>query len=88
MPYLKAENNLSGNNISAIRSFNVDTYDTIIILYVQDLQSKMTLSLEYNIDSTSGYWIWSLINFGIAISLSKPHNLILFQIIKQILFHD
>ncbi len=63
MPYLKTENNLSGNKISAIRLLNFDTYDTIIVLYVQELQSKKTFSLEYNMDSTSGYWIWSLSDF-------------------------
>ncbi len=65
MPYLKTENNLSGNDISAIRLLNFDTCDTIIVLYVQDLQSKKTFSLEYNMDSTSGYWIWSLSDFFI-----------------------
>ncbi len=63
MPYLKTENKLSGNDITAIRLMNFDTYDTIIVLYVQDLQSKKTFSLEYNMDSTSGYWIWSLSDF-------------------------
>ncbi len=63
MPYLKTENSLSGNKVSAIRLLNFDTYDTIIVLYVQDLQSKKTFSLEYNMDSTSGYWIWSLSDF-------------------------
>jgi len=63
MPYLKTENNLSGNKISSVRLLNIDTYDTIIVLYVQDLQSKKTFSLEYNMDSTSGYWIWSLSDF-------------------------
>ena len=63
MPYLKTENNLSGNKISAIRLLNFDTYDTIIVLYVQELQSKKTFSLEYNMDSTSGYWIWGLSDF-------------------------
>jgi len=63
MPYLKTEKNLSGNKISAIRLLNFDTYDTIIVLYVQDLQSKKTFSLEYNMDSTSGYWIWGLSDF-------------------------
>lgn len=68
MPYLKTENNLSGNKISAIRLLNFHTYDTIIVLNVQDLQSKKTFSLEYNMDSTSGYWIWSLADFETAIS--------------------
>jgi len=63
MPYLKAENCLSGNKISAIRLLNFETYDTIIVLSVQDLQSKKTFTLEYNMDSTSGYWIWSLSDF-------------------------
>jgi len=44
MPYLKTENSLSGNKISAIRLLNFDTYDTIIVLYVQDLQSKKTFT--------------------------------------------
>lgn len=63
MPYLKTENCLSGNKISAVRLLKFDTHDTIIVLYVQDLQSKKTFSLEYNLDCTSGYWIWSLSDF-------------------------
>jgi hypothetical protein len=73
MPYLKTENCLSGNKISAIRLLNFDTYDTIIVLYVQDMQSKKTFSLEYNMDSTSGYWIWSLSDFENAI-LNEKHT--------------
>lgn len=71
MPYLKTENSLSGNKISAIRLLNFDTYDTIITLYVQDLQSKKTFSLEYNMDSTSGYWIWSLSDFESLFDIPK-----------------
>jgi hypothetical protein len=63
MPYLKAENSLSGNQISAVKLLKFDTYNTIIVLWVQDLQSKRKFSLEYNLDSTSGYWIWSLSDF-------------------------
>jgi len=74
MPYLKTENNLSGNKISGIRLLNFDTYDTIIVLYVQDLQSKKTFSLEYNMDSTSGYWIWSLSDFESLIEVSLANN--------------
>jgi len=70
MPYLKTENSLSGNKISAIRLLNFITYDTIIVLYVQDLQSKKTFSLEFNMDSTSGYWIWSLSDFESLVALS------------------
>jgi len=70
MPYLKTENKLSGNNITAIRLLNFDTYDTIIVLYVQELQSKKTYSLEYNMDSTSGYWIWSLSDFESIVEVS------------------
>jgi hypothetical protein len=68
MPYLKTENNLSGNKISAIRLLNFETYDTMIVLYVQDLQSKRKFRLEYNMDSTSGYWIWSLSDFENAVA--------------------
>jgi len=74
MPYLKTENNLSGNKISAIRLLNFETYDTIIVLYVQDLQSKKTFSLEYNMDSTSGYWIWSLSDFESIVTSSKAFS--------------
>ena len=63
MPYLKTESKLSGNEITAIRLLNFGTNDTIIVLSVQDLQSKKTFTLEYNMDSTSGYWIWSLSDF-------------------------
>jgi hypothetical protein len=74
MPYLKTENCLSGNKISAIRLLNFETYDTIIVLYVQDLQSKKTFSLEYNMDSTSGYWIWSLSDFESLFDIHKYHK--------------
>jgi len=74
MPYLKTENNLSGNKISAIRLLNFYTYDTIIVLYVQELQSKKTFSLEYNMDSTSGYWIWSLSDFESLFEISQANK--------------
>jgi len=70
MPYLKTESKLSGNEITAIRLLNFDAYDTIIVLYVQELQSKKTYSLEYNMDSTSGYWIWSLSDLESLVALS------------------
>ena len=73
MPYLKTENCLSGNKISAIRLLNFETYDTIIVLNVQDLQSKKTFSLEYNMDSTSGYWIWSLSDLENSFVISNPN---------------
>lgn len=71
MPYLKTENNLSGNKISAIRLLNFDTHNTVIVLNVQDLQSKKTFRLEYNMDSTSGYWIWSLSDFENSVDIYK-----------------
>ena len=71
MPYLKTENCLSGNKISAIRLLNFDTYDTIIVLSMQDLQSKKTFSLEYNMNCSSGYWIWSLSDFESLVSVSQ-----------------
>lgn len=74
MPYLKTENNLSGNKISAIRLLNFETYDTIIVLYVQDLQSKKTFSLEYNMDSTSGYWIWSISDLESLFDIPKENS--------------
>lgn len=74
MPYLKTENKLSGNDITAIRLLNFDTYDTIIVLYVQDLQSKKKYTLEYNMDSTSSYWIWSLIDFESLVTSSKAFS--------------
>jgi len=75
MPYLKTENSLSGNKISAIRLLNFDTYDTIIVLYVQELQSKKKYTLEYNMDSTSSYWIWSLSDFESLVTSSKAFSL-------------
>ena len=73
MPYLKTESKLSGNEITAIRLLNFDAYDTIIVLYVQELQSKKTYSLEYNMDSTSGYWIWSLSDFESLVNIHKAN---------------
>jgi len=74
MPYLKTENSLSGNKISSIRLLNFETHDTIIVLYVQDLQSKRKFSLEYNMDSTSGYWIWSLSDFESLFDISNADS--------------
>jgi hypothetical protein len=74
MPYLKTESKLSGNDITAIRLLDFEAYDTIIVLYVQDLQSKKTFSLEYNMDSTSGYWIWSLSDFESIVTSSKAFS--------------
>lgn len=70
MPYLKTENNLSGNDITAIRLLNFEVSDGILQLYVKELQSKRTYTLEWNMDYAGGYWLWSLTDFEVICNLS------------------
>jgi hypothetical protein len=60
MPYLKTENKLSGNGITAIRLLDLEVCEGIVQLYVQELESKKTYSLEWNMDYDGSYWMWSI----------------------------
>lgn len=71
MPYLKIERKLSGNDITAIRLLNFEASEGIIQLYVQELESKKTYTLEWNMDYDGGYWLWSLSNFEAILSTLK-----------------
>jgi hypothetical protein len=66
MPYLKTENKLSGNDITAIRLLNFEVNEGILQLYVQELESKKTYTLEWNMDYEGGFWIWSLADLETA----------------------
>jgi hypothetical protein len=74
MPYLKTENNLSGNDITAIRLLNFEASDSIIQLKIQELESKRTYMLEWNMDYTGNYWMWSLTDFDTVINSHNPRN--------------
>ena len=60
MPYLKTENKLSGNDIDAIRLLNFGINEGIIQLYVQELESKKTYTMEWNLDYAGSYWLWTV----------------------------
>ena len=71
MPYLKTESKLSGNDISAIRLLDFELNEGIIILFVQELKSKKTYSLEWNLDYAGSYWLWSLSNFETILGITQ-----------------
>jgi len=60
MPYLKTESKLSGNDIAAIRLLDLEVCEGIVQLYVQELESKKTYSLEWNMDYNGSYWMWGI----------------------------
>jgi hypothetical protein len=39
---------------------NFEVCDEIIGLYVQEFQSKKTYTLEWNMDYTGSYWLWTI----------------------------
>ena len=71
MPYLKTESKLSGNDITAIRLLDFEVNEGIIILFVQELKSKKTYSLEWNMDYAGSYWLWSLSDFGTILDITQ-----------------
>jgi hypothetical protein len=71
MPYLKVENKLSGNDIVAIRLLDFNVSESIITLSVQELEGKKTYSLEWNMDYTGSFWLWSLTDFPSIYNISR-----------------
>jgi hypothetical protein len=74
MPYLKTESGLSGNKAVAVRLLDIKVREEIIQLFVQELDSKKSYTLEWNMDYTGSYWIWSLTDFKTAIDLHPILN--------------
>ena len=71
MPYLKTENNLSGHKISAIKLLDFKLSKSIISLFAQDLKSKRTLTLEWNMEYTGSFYLWSLSDFESIMACHK-----------------
>jgi hypothetical protein len=69
MPYLKAENKLSGCDLIAIRLLNFDISGEAIQMYVQELESKKEYNLEWNLDYTGHYWLWCLADFDTILAI-------------------
>lgn len=74
MPYIKVESNLSGNKVVAVRLLDVKVIQEIIQLYVQELASKRAYTLEWNMEYTGSYWLWSLMDFATSIRLTLCKN--------------
>jgi len=74
VPYLKIERKLSGDDIDAIRLLKIEVCDGIVQLYVQELESKKTYTLEWNMSYSGGYFLWSLTDFETAICFSRANN--------------
>lgn len=71
LPYLKIEQKLSGDDIDAIKLLRFEVSDGIIRLYVQELDSKKSYTLEWNMDVISnGFWLWQLADMETIIRLS------------------
>lgn len=64
MPYLKTESSLSGNKVVAVRLLDFKVKEEIIQLSVQELENKRTYTLEWNMDYSGSYWLWSLSDFN------------------------
>jgi len=74
MPYLKTENNLSGDKISAIKLLDFKVSNGIISFLVQALKSKRTFTLEWNMEYTGCYYLWSLSDFQTIIAHHKERS--------------
>lgn len=72
MPYLKTESSLSEDKVVAVRLLEFKVKEEIIHLSVQELESKRTYSLEWNMDYTGAFWMWSLTDFQTTINFHKP----------------
>lgn len=70
-PYLKTEHNLSGHKISAIILLDFKLSKSIISLLTQDLKSKRTLTLEWNMEYTGSFYLWSLSDFEAIMACHK-----------------
>ena len=68
--YMKIEQKLSGDDIDAIRLLKIEVCDGIVQLYVQELESKKTYTLEWNMSYSEGYFLWSLCDMGTILSFS------------------
>lgn len=74
LPYLKIERKISGDDIEAIRLLNIEVCNDIVQLYVQELESKKTYSLEWNMEYFGSYWLWSLSDFDTIHHFSGERN--------------
>jgi hypothetical protein len=74
IPYLKVESCLSGNKSVAVRLLDIKIKEEIIHLRVQELESKRTYTLEWNMDYSGSYWLWSLSDFKTAIAVHTTRN--------------
>jgi len=71
LPYLKIEQKLSGNDIDAIRLLKIEVRDGIVQLYIQELESRKNYSLEWNMEYSGDYWLWSLSDMNTLSLLQK-----------------
>ncbi len=74
MPYFKTESSLSGNKVVAVRLLDFKVKEEIIQLSVQELENKRIYTLEWNMDYSGSYWLWSLSDFKTAIDLHTTLN--------------
>lgn len=63
MPYLKIERSLAGIKAVALRLIDIEVREGIIQLFVQELETRKTYKLEWNMEYSGSYWIWSLSEF-------------------------
>lgn len=70
MSYLKTERKLSGNDLTAVRLLNFDISDGIIQLKLQELKNKQVYTIDWNMDYTGSYWLWSLSDLETILSIS------------------
>lgn len=60
MPYLKTENKLSGNNITAIRLLDFEAFDGLVQFQIQELKTKNIYNIDWNMDYDGSFWMWSI----------------------------
>jgi hypothetical protein len=71
MPYLLLDRSGVGMHIKAVRLLEVEVVDRILKLNVQDLQTKKTFTLSWNLDYHGDYWLWSLSDLETIMNLPK-----------------
>lgn len=67
MPYMYTE----GNRSAAVRLIKIWQEDDIIYLALQELRTKKSFTVNWNLNYTGDYYLWSLADFHTLSNLPK-----------------
>lgn len=67
--YMKLEKTSTGTQPSAIRLLDFQDYQNEIYLNVQELSTNRCYNLSWNMNSSAGYWLWSISDFATLTNL-------------------